>query len=553
MQQTVHVCTCRLRRWVPQAKIIMLLREPVTRALSSYHHWLRHGLGSVRSSKGLGTSTSFNEYIYKELLQNTALRCQLGLPLNDGHSSQDQRHESTTAAAEGRATGRNQHDSSSHSASYSSRALHSAGGVQAPEQLALARRLLSHSNTQPDLAEHMPQPWIHGLELGHHGRKQQQELPTRQRQERSQQHQHDDSQEQEQADHNSDHVLKDEQQAEDLQAEISTALDAGPPQPAPDWQQCYQSCWRHSVKVSTEGSVTQPGPRCEGLDQDLPVSRGLYAGQLVWWRQLFPDSQLHVVSYHKLMASPLEEMARLLEYLGIGGENSSAWLAASEEAYSSGSGSSNSSAAKEAGATAEQAAVRGIDATSVHGQRQDGASDGVDAPHGGSHRRSIHGSSLRSRSATKQLSSSIAQSSGRHVTRDTGSSNSSQRDPLPQLQVHSLTADQLNGSCSALTLLARLYAQYEAPLKALLQEMGAAGAVMASEEQVGGWRQGAYALIHIAATIHIDWLGGVPLIGRWSAIQHSQCIRLLHQLTLSAVTPHTSCRYSLTPGSCWKS
>jgi hypothetical protein len=67
-----------------------------------------------------------------------------------------------------------------------------------------------------------------------------------------------------------------------------------------------------------------------------------------------------------------------------------------------------------------------------------------------------------------------------------GSGENSKKNKLPEMKTHGVSEDQLGGSCAALKLLARLYAQHEAPLKALLQEMGAAGAVMASEEQVGG-------------------------------------------------------------------
>ncbi len=76
-QAPACVGACRLRRWVPQAKVIMLLREPVTRALSNwYNHYHRNGgIGNIH----LGRSRSFDEFIYNELLQNKALRCQLGL------------------------------------------------------------------------------------------------------------------------------------------------------------------------------------------------------------------------------------------------------------------------------------------------------------------------------------------------------------------------------------------------------------------------------------------------------------------------------------------
>jgi hypothetical protein len=265
-----------MRSWLPQARVIFLLREPVTRALSSYRHW-QHYRGSLRYM-GLGGATSFNEYVLAELAGCRAARCQLSLQAADaaggGAGSQEhvgvqQQQQQQQQQQEGQQQQQQQEGQGE-----------AVVGVGPRRALGEPRRLLAS-----------PLP----PEPEHQAHEEQQAL---------------------------------EQVARALQDAAAAARQAG--SLGPGWQDCYAGCHynkRDGVSASADGSVRLPGPRCQGLEQDLPVSRGLYAHQLRWWRQLFGDGQITVLSYHRLMAEPRAEMRRLLESLGLQGAASEAWLA----------------------------------------------------------------------------------------------------------------------------------------------------------------------------------------------------------------------------------
>eukprot|EP00798_Chlamydomonas_sp_ICE-L_P006747 gene6747-3420_t len=47
------------------------------------------------------------------------------------------------------------------------------------------------------------------------------------------------------------------------------------------------------------------------------LRRGMYAAQLAWWLTLFPEEQLHIISYKELTTQPSTTMTKLFTYLGL--------------------------------------------------------------------------------------------------------------------------------------------------------------------------------------------------------------------------------------------